>query len=181
MAIRIIPISEPETAPLVPDIVWDGRCGDYRRVGADEPGNPYGLQSRQSLATAVLICLQTDRAVDPSALRDGDEQKGWAGDAFDVDEQKSEGPIGSIAWQLRRSTVDEFDTPRFAEFATRQALQPLIDQGAVARVDFESVTRPEANRFEYTVSLFGRDGRQVFSQRFALLWDQLHGVYRPLA
>lgn len=180
MSIRIIPLEVPESAPLVTDIVWDGRCGDYRRVGADEPGNPFGLQSRQQLATAVLICLQTDRAVEPEALREGDEQRGWAGDAFDLDASRGEVPIGSRLWQLHRATLDEFETPRFTEYACREALQTLIDQGAVARIDFASQVLLDQNRFEFTVSLFGRDGRKLHQQQFAILWDKLNGVDRPL-
>lgn len=180
MSIRIIPLEAAETPPLVPDIVWDGRCGDYRRVGADEPGNPFGLQSRQQLATAVLVCLQTDRAVEPEALRDGDEQRGWAGDVFDLDSGRGERPLGSRLWQLRRATLDETETPRFAEYACREALQTLIDQGAVARIDFASQVFMDRNRFEFTVTLFGRDGRELYQQSFAILWDQLNGVARPI-
>lgn len=181
MSIRIIPLQTPENTPLVPDIIWDGRCGDYRRAGADEPANPFGLQSRQQLATAVLICLQTDRAVEPEALRDGDEQRGWAGDAFNLDAESGERPLGSRLWQLRRSVLDPVETPRFAEYACREALQTLIDQEAVAKVDFSSRVLMDENRFEFTVDLFGRDGRTLHQQHFAILWDNLNGIDHPLS
>lgn len=181
MSIRIIPLQAEEHIPLVPDILWDGRSGDYRRVGADEVANPFGLQSRQQLATAVLICLQTDRAVEPEALRDGDEQRGWAGDTFDLAAEDAEGPLGSRLWQLRRSVLDPIETPRFAEYACREALQPLIDQGAFTRIEFSSHVQIDKNRFEFTVDLFGRDGRTLHQQQFAILWDNLNGIDHPLA
>lgn len=181
MSIRIIPLQTREHTPLVPDIVWDGRCGDYRRVGAEEPSNPFGLQSRQQLATAVLICLQTDRAVEPEALREGDEQKGWAGDIFDIHAENGERPLGSRLWQLRRAVLDPVETPRFAEFACREALQTLIEKGAAARIDFSSQVLMDQNRFEFTIGLFGRDGRTLHQQHFAILWENLNGIAHPLS
>lgn len=181
MAIRITPLAQSRRNPLVPDIVWDGRVGDYLPVGATEPGNPYGLRSRQILATAVLICLQTDRAVEPEELREGDEQKGWPGDAFDIDTNNHEGPLGSRLWQLRRRALDAVETPRFAEHAAREALQPLIDQDAVARWDISAEARLEDNYLNLDIAGYDRDGVQVYDQIWRLLWDQLHGVDNPLA
>ncbi len=175
---RIVPLSRPDQPQLSPDVVWDGVLGDFALTASDHPGNPSGLRAEQALATAVLLCLMTDVAVDPAELRDGDENKGWPGDAISFG--PGDGPLGSKLWLLRRSALDEGLELRAADYA-REALQTLIDQGAVVRWDVTANANRDANRLELDVRGYGRDGAQIFHQRYGVLWDQLNGVRSPLS
>lgn len=170
--IRLISLDQPELY-LSPDLIWDGERGDMALNPADHPTAPGDFRAEAGLATQVLICLMTDARVEPSALREGDVNKGWPGDGFDM--AQGETPLGSTLWQLRRSRISAV-TPREIEDRARAALQTLIDQGLVARVDLAAQTQPEANRATLAVSIYGRDGAVRYQNRFALLWDQLNVV-----
>ncbi|WP_414832189.1 phage GP46 family protein [Afifella sp. YEN Y35] len=182
MTIRIVPLTEEPEALLSPDIVWDGEMGDFAAAGPDETKNRGGLRARAQLATAILMLLQTDRRADPSELRDGDDNRGWAGDGFDLDADNSERPLGSKLWLLRRRSVDEVETPRLAEDYAREALDVLIEQRAVARIDVQATARPADRRLDLNVALYGRDGTQLYAARYGVLWDQVtRGDIHPLA
>jgi phage gp46-like protein len=169
---RIIPLTADAEPNLAPDLVWDGLMGDLALAGPD--GLRGGLRARATLETAVLICLMTDARAETAELRDGDVNRGWPGDSFDLAE--GEAPIGSKLWLLRRSTVDAVETPRRAEDYARAALQPLIDQDAVARVDVAAEGDPARNRLTLAVTLTDRDGVTLVATRYAVLWDQLNGI-----
>lgn len=174
---RIVPLAVPEEPLLDPMLVWDGFVGDLALNPQNHPTNPGDLRSGQALATAVLICLMTDRRVDPTELRPGEANRGWSGDGFDM--APGEVPLGSKLWLLRRRAL----TPgieRLAEDYAREALQTLIDQRAVVRWDIKAEARREANRLDLDVKGYGRDGKLTFDDRFGVLWDQLAGVSEPL-
>lgn len=173
---RIIPLAEPAEPALSPDLVWDGVMGDLALADPDEAGNRGGLRARAHLETAVLIALMTDARADPDELRDGDVNRGWAGDTFDLDADAGEAPIGSKLWLLMRSTVDDFETPRRAEAFALEALQPLIDQGAVAAVTATAEADPARNRLTLAVTLTDRAGTTLVAKKFRLLWSELNGV-----
>lgn len=179
MSLRIIPLDEAREPLLDPDLVWDGTRGDVAAAGLQHPTNPGGLRSGQSLATGVLICLMTDARVDPAELPPGETNRGWPGDAFDM--EPGEVPLGSKLWLLRRRHMGDPNLEILAADYARQALQTLIDQGAVARVEVEVIAVRERNLLILIVDLFGRDGARVYHGRFAVLWEQLHGVDSPLA
>lgn len=169
---KIIPLA-PAAEPLLdPDLVWDGRVGDLAITSIDDPVNPGGLRATQALATAILICLMTDARADETELRDGDINRGWPGDSFDRD--PGEPPLGSKLWLLRRRALTA-DIETLAEDYARAALQPLIDQGAVARFDVAAVADRPNSRLVLSISGYGRDGIQVHDQKFAVLWEQLNG------
>jgi hypothetical protein len=71
------------------DSVWDAQRGqaDWALAGPNEPGNAGGLRALQAIETAVVLCLFTDRRIDPEHpcyyLADGDV-RGWWGDGIDV-------------------------------------------------------------------------------------------------
>ncbi len=171
MTIRIIPLSGETSTQLAPDLVWNGVTGDLAISGS-------GLRSEQQIATAVLICLMTDIRVDADELRDGDINKGWPGDGFDL--RGGETALGSRLWLLRRRTVDDSETPRLAEDHARDALQTLIDQGVCVRVEAVATADPARNRLDLAIALYGRSGAEIFNQRFGVLWEQLNGVSKPL-
>lgn len=169
---RIIPLAAETEPNLAPDLVWDGLMAD---LAIAEPGELRGgLRAKATLETAVLICLMTDARAEPAELRDGDINRGWPGDSFDLAD--GEAAIGSKLWLLRRSTVDAVETPRRAEDYARAALQPLIDQGAVARIDVSAEGDPARNRLTLAVTLTDRDGETLVASRYAVLWDQLNGI-----
>lgn len=169
---RIVPLASPAEVNLSPDLVWDGIMGDLALSGGDEPRG--GLRAKAALETAVLICLMTDARAEATELRDGDVNRGWPGDSFDL--QDGEAAIGSKLWLLRRSTVDAVETPQRAEDYAREALQPLIDQGAVAAVTVAAEAEPARNRLTLAVTLTNRDGDVVAATRYAVLWDHLNGI-----
>jgi phage gp46-like protein len=170
---RIIPIPAPEEPMLSPDIVFDGVMGDLAIAGADEPANRGGLAARDHLKTAVIIALLSDARAEPEELRDGDVNRGWPGDAVDLDAAAGERPIGSKLWLLMRSTVDEVETPRRAEAYAIEALQPLIDQGAAASVTAQAEADPARNRLELSIEVTDRDGVLAVAMRFRVLWSDL--------
>ena len=176
--LKIIPVDNGEDPYRAPDLGWDGEVGDLVINPLTHPEAPGDFRAEQGLATQVLIYLMTDRRVDPSELRDGDENRGWIGDSFDMgpDEQ----PIGSRLWLRRRSALyDGIEV--VIEADVREALQPLLDVKAVSRIDVAVTVERAANKASYQVSLYGRDGTKIYDKKFELLWDQIDGVEYPLS
>nr|WP_304363602.1 phage GP46 family protein [Jiella sp. LLJ827] len=155
---------------MSPDIVWDGEKGDLALSALTDPINPAGLQAERPLETAVLIALMTDIRVDPTELRDGDRNKGWPGDGFDL--EPGEHPLGSKLWLLRRSALAPDVEQKAVEYA-EEALRPLIDQKVFARFDVAAAADRVRNRLDLTVQGYGRDGTQTYHEKFAVLWDRL--------
>ncbi len=178
MMVRIIAIDETEEPYRAPDLGWDGIVGDLLINGLDHPDAPGDFRAEQGLATQVLIHLMTDRRVEESELPSGEQNRGWLGDSFDL--MGGERPLGSRLWLLRRRAIYEGIEVDVEDYV-REALEPLIEQGAVASIAVEvSVDRP-ANRVGYIVTLTGRDGLRVYERNFELLWRQIDGVAHPLA
>jgi len=176
--VRIVPIEEQKEPYRSPDLLWDGVAGDLAVNPLDHAEAPGDLRAEQGLATQVLIQLQTDRRVEDSELRDGEVNRGWIGDSFDL--MNDEQPLGSRLWLLRRRGIFE-GIETVVEDYVREALQPLIDQGAVASVGVEVSVDRAGNRVDYTASLYGRDGARVYERKFDIMWRQLDGVVSPLA
>lgn len=175
--IRIIPIEGEDEPYRSPDLGWDGIVGDLILNGFDHPTAPGDFRAEQGLATQVAILLLTDRRVEESELRDGEENRGWLGDSFD--RMDGEEPIGSRLWLLRRrSLYDGIETD--AQDYALESLQPLITQGAVTRIDAVATIDRTANRLDLEVSLYGRDGGRVYDHKFEGLWRQINGVVHPL-
>lgn len=170
---KIVPLTEANEPLLSPDLIWDGLTGDLAISPLSDPDNPGGLMAKAALETAVLICLMTDIRVDTVELRDGDTNKGWPGDGFDM--APGEVPLGSRLWQLRRAALAE-TIELDAEDYARAALETLIEQGAFVRFDVTAVSVPAENRLTLTVHGFGRDGIQTYQGRFAVLWEQIDAI-----
>ncbi|SMD18430.1 phage GP46 family protein [Rhizobium sp. RU36D] len=166
---------EPYRAP---DLIWDGVMGNIAINGLDHPDAPGDIRAGQGLATQVLICLHTDRRVETSELDEGEENRGWVGDSFDLAE--GEEPLGSRLWRLRRRGIYdgiEIDVEDYV----REALQTLVDQGAVVSIDVTVTVDRAASRVDYEVALYGRKGELAYSQKFEILWRQIDAVAHPLA
>lgn len=167
---RIIPVAGPAEPLLDPDLIWDGRVGDLALTAVSDPANPGGLVADDALKTAVLICLMTDRRADPVELRDGDFNRGWPGDGFDL--MPGETPLGSKLWLLRRRALTA-EVEALAHDYAREALQTLIDQGAFTRFDVTAQADRVARRLILSVVGYGRDGVRTFDERFAVLWERI--------
>ncbi|QRM55154.1 phage GP46 family protein [Sinorhizobium sp. BG8] len=176
--LRIIPLDDGEEPYRAPDLGWDGFSGDLILNSLTHSTSPGDFRAEQGLATQVLICLMTDRRVEAYELRDGDVNKGWVGDSFDLG--PGETAIGSKLWLLRRSALYE-GIETLAETYALEALQPLIDQGAAVRATVTATADRRANRLDLAIALYGRDGTQSFNKTFEILWRQIDGVDRPLA
>lgn len=170
---RIIPLPAIGQPSLSPDLVWDGIMADLAPAEVDEVDNRGGLRAKAMLETAVLICLMTDARADVDELRDGDVNRGWAGDTFEVDVEAGEAPIGSKLWLLRRRTVDADHTPRLAEAYAVEACNVLVRQGAAAKVMAVATADPARNRLDLSVTLTDRDGAVIVAPNFSVLWDAI--------
>lgn len=178
--IRIIPLSSDREPLLSPDTVWDGFIGDWAIAGSTDADHPFGLRSRAQLATAVLLCLMTDARVQPDELPDGETNRGWPGDSFDLREDLGEQPIGSKLWLLRRSVASDATALAAQDFA-REALQTLIDQRVVSAVEVVGTATPADRRVDLQIVLKDKAGAVSFDGRFGVLWEQNNGMEHPLS
>lgn len=169
---RIVPLGEPAEPSLSPDLlIGADAMGDFDLASPGEAMNRGGLAARRALLTAVTICLLTDARADPHELRDGDVNRGWPGDSFDLAD--GEAAIGSRLWLLRRRTVDDVIVPRLAETYALEALQVLVDQGAAAKATALATADPARNRLDLAVTLTDRNGAAIVAPRFEILWEGL--------
>ena len=175
--VRIAEGCTPDVS-LLWDTVWNpaGGFGDWAVASPTETGNIGGLQAKAALETAVVLCLFTDRACPPdhplAKYADGDPRGYW-GDGIDVRTDLGEAPLGSLLWLLERSAIDEVDTPRWAQAFAIDALNPLLLQQAVARIDAQASVRKVQNRLDLAVQLYGQDGTRVYDRRFENIWAQV--------
>lgn len=177
--IRIVPLSAEGEPLFSPDTVWNGVTGDWALAGND-PANNEGLRARAALATAVLLCLMTDARAAADELPEGETNRGWPGDSFDLREDLGETPIGSKLWLLRRSTASAATALKAEDYA-REALQCLVEQRAVSSVTVTATASPADRRIDLQIVLKDRDGGIAYDGRFGVLWEQLRGLDRPLA
>ena len=170
---------------LSPDIVILNQSGpeirfDMALAEADETSNVLGLRSKEHLHTAILIQLFTDRRI-----RDGMEHAdpanpnpfGWFGDSVDVRPDLGETELGSHLWTLRRSILND-DIVALAGDFTLEALQPIVDQGAVARFDVETEALHADAAVPYSILAIGirgfsQVGTSIYDQHFEVLWDEI--------
>jgi phage gp46-like protein len=165
---------------LLWDSVWDATKGfaDWALAGPDENENVGGLRAKAAIETAVMLCLFTDRRIDPEHplwyLADGD-RRGWWGDGVDVRTDLHEGPLGSLLWLLERApmTVKGMPIETWAIQFANEALQTLLDQRVCARIDVSAAADRAGGRLLLTVQLFAADGSTVFDRNFDVLWNQL--------
>jgi phage gp46-like protein len=170
---------------LLWDSLWQPAEGaaDWSLAGPGAPLNSGGLAAERALETAVVLALFTDRRAPPEAqtatggpgglpprLDDGDP-RGWWGDGIDLRADDGETDLGSHLWLLERSPLT-YRTARAAEIYAREALDPLLRQQAVARIELSAAAVEAEGRLELTVALYGRDGSHTFDRRFDIYWRQ---------
>lgn len=127
----------------------------------------------ESLVTAVIVSLFTDRRADPDDRVPGDatDRRGWWGDAVPplVDGAEPDGDrIGSRLWLLSREKQLPEVVTRARDYA-REALQWMIDDGVADRVDVTAdIARPGVLALD--VTLHRPDGATLDS-RFDYAWE----------
>ena len=179
-----IKIREQEGCAEQPFLAWDsdwvqgelspeGGFADWALASATEVGNAGGLKAVAGLHTAIVLCLFTDkRAPDYLNLGD-DEPRGWWGDSVDVRTDLFEQELGSLLWTvLERGTLSNETALTVVDMA-HEALQVLIDQGAVARFDIKAQAMEAQGWLEMSIDAFAQDGAQIYAQKFENIWRQV--------
>lgn len=135
----------------------------------DDPPNRGGLQALAPLATAVLVCLFTDkrRPDDVDAPSGTNERRGWHGDTFDIDGASGERELGSLLWTLERAILSE-ETARLAKQYAEDALQTLVDQGAVSRVEIAAAVNRQEQALILHVAAMNEEGESIFKNTFPI-------------
>jgi phage gp46-like protein len=173
-----IRLRDSEGTDPQPQLLWDTLVNngdltstyDWALAGPNAPLNAYGLASNHALNTAILISLFTWRRAEAyDVLPAGTDPKGWWGD--DTDLQDSEAPIGSRLWLLIRSPLNA-NTAKLAETYAYEALQPLIDQGAVATFVCTATIDKVKGFLTLAVNAYSQNGQLIYSQKFENLWRQ---------
>ena len=153
---------------------------DWELAGLDAPLNSGGLQATNGLTTAVMIQTFTNRRARPD-MELPDESGGvggWWGDSVAPRADRYERELGSHLWVLRRTTLNSDTLARAVEYET-EALQPIVDQGAVAEFEVKAFAsnvhlpaHGNPDVLELYIDAFAQSGSKVYSQRFQILWDQ---------
>ena len=165
----------PHDPLLFWDTVWNAAEGEgaWALSGPSELGNRGGLAAVNPLATSVINLLFTDRRCPPDhplAKRAEGDLRGWWGDGVIAPGDADQKPLGSLLWLVTERGTATPEDARWAEAFATEALQPLIDCGAVASVKCVAQAWPARNAMTLDVELYGRDGTRVWSQRFDPLW-----------
>jgi phage gp46-like protein len=177
-----IRLRETEGSEAQPFLLWDtiwrntddlaAPYVDWVLAGAEAPGNAYGLASDHALHTSILLSLFTwRRAESYDNLPAGRDPKGWWGDAIDIDEENKEGPLGSRLWLLYRAVLND-ETLRLAVTYCNEALEPIIDQGAVARFDVTATKDQVAGHLVLAVAGYSQTDQKIYDQKFQRIWYQ---------
>ncbi len=167
---RVVPISEAVEPIRLPDLIWNPLAFEADVAIDTETGD---FVSEAAIETAVLICLMTDRRVEPYELPEGESNRGWPGDGFDV--APGEVPLGSKLWLLRRRALEPGIEVEAEDYA-REALDTLLTQKVAVRADVSATAERANNRLVLDVALYGREGAAIYQKRFAVLWEQIDGA-----
>jgi phage gp46-like protein len=132
---------------------------------------PLGLDSAEPLVRAVLISLFTWRRANPDDELPAENRQGWWGDSYP---EEPNDRIGSRLWLLSRSKLTNETARRAREYA-EEALQWLVDDDVVGRIDVEA-ERQGLDRMALACRIFRTDGRLAADVRFTNAWGFLNAV-----
>lgn len=136
------------------DLILNGKVADLSDFEADE------------LAQAVLISLFSWRKSNDDDGVKAPIRQGWWGDTFaQIDGDR----IGSRLWLLQRQKMLPQVLKR-AEAYAKEALQWLIDDAVVARVEV-TAERGGTDQLTLTVVCFKPDDTQALAARFQNVWS----------
>lgn len=146
----------------------------FGALGADLQLADGDLMRDDSLLTAVVISLFTDRQAEPGdeLPAGGSDRKGWWGDAT-LPALKTGGndKIGSRLWLLRREKQMPSVLARYKEYA-EEALAWLVDEGHVKAVGV-TATAPARGVWLLGVRLTRREGEASY----LLKYDTVNETY----
>ena len=136
------------------------------------------LDDSQTLASAVVVALGTDRLASPDDVLpdpDSTDRAGWWGD-LDAAELFGGWPIGTRLWLLKRAKIVGPEDPEGATIARveqyiREALQPFIDLRIASGFDVQAI-RVGVNRIDTYVVIY-RGPKAPVELRFQVLWDEI--------
>lgn len=172
---------------LSPDLIIQqadyGVYLDFAPADKSEKQNRGGLRSREALHTSILIQLFSDARIrdnDPVLDELDPDRRGWWGDSIARADEQGTYDLGSRLWTLRRASLTP-DTAQIANEMVIECLQPIVDQGAVARFEVETSAAyqrlaayaPETGLLIISIRGYAQSGSQIYSQKFEVLWDQL--------
>jgi phage gp46-like protein len=160
------------------DSVWvqrgdaSGGYADWIMAGpGDQVDSRGGLRAEQALHTATILCLFTDRRRPDGNAGDGQDPRGWWGNAIVIDGEPGL-ELGSLLWTLERGIINEA-VRALAQTYASEALATLKHQGAVARTAVAASIDEGAGHLALRVDHYSADGKTVYSQRFSTLWKQV--------
>jgi phage gp46-like protein len=138
------------------------------------------LDDTDSLATAVIVALGTDRLAqvdDVPYLPDPDstDRRGWWGD-LDAQEVWQGWPIGSRLWTLRREKITGPGAQRGStvvrvKWYIEEALQPFVDLKICSRFDVD-VMRIDTQRIDALIKMY-RGPALAIDLRYQVLWQDI--------
>ncbi|WP_296201454.1 phage GP46 family protein [uncultured Hyphomicrobium sp.] len=190
MSWRIRIRDKEECAPqpfLSPDLLINvadyGVYLDFAIAEKTEIGNRGGLRSKEALHTAILIQLFTDaraRDNDPTLDPLDPDRRGWWGDSIAPADEQQDYPLGSRLWLLRRALLNE-ETAQIANEMVVECLQPILNQGVVARFEVETEASyarvsgygPETGVLLIGIKGYSQHGAVAYDQKFDVLWQQI--------
>lgn len=120
-----------------------------------------------SLHSAVIMQLFTDRRLpndQDGRVNDPFERGGWWGDYF------APFQMGSHLWVLYREKLTENTLPLVRRYV-REALQPLIDQGAAVRLEIYVEKDSQRGHLVIIPTLYAQDGAKIYEQQFSRVWE----------
>jgi phage gp46-like protein len=143
------------------------------------------LDDRDSLASAVIVALGTDRLAELDDLLpdpDSQDRRGWWGD-YDADRIWNGWPIGCRLWLLQRDKIEGPGSLRGAttvrvEQYIREAIQPFIDLQIASSFSVKA-TRVGRERIDAFVQIF-RGPLFPIELRYQILWSGVEMEGLPL-
>ena len=128
-------------------------------------------EARASLARSVEISLLSWRLAAPDDDVDNGRRYGYWGDAFPP---KAGALVGSRLWLLRRAKLITRETLVKAEEYIREALQWMLDDSVVSKIDVE-LKRHENDGIQGVITLTLADGGRL-AVPYNDLWRINHGI-----
>lgn len=133
------------------------------------------LDDSESLATAVIVALGTDRLAQRSDILpdpDSTDRRGWWGD-LDTELIWDGWPIGTRLWLIRRDKITGAGAERGSTLTRidsyiREAIQPFIDRRIASRMDVD-VERVGRERITALIRLY-RGPELAVELRYQVLW-----------
>ncbi len=133
------------------------------------------LDDTESLATAVIVALGTDRLAQRTDILpdlDSTDRRGWWGD-LDTELIWDGWPIGTRLWLIRRDKITSAGASQGSTLTRidryiREAIQPFIDRRIASRMDV-TVERVGRERIQALIKLY-RGPELAVDLRYQVLW-----------